>query len=482
MRRTPLERKSAAGFSHKLMNARTTTLVLNPLVGQHLKQYRIDGVIGQGGMGVVYRAQDLKLQRPVALKLLPAELTADAERRKRFLFEARAAARISHPAIAQVFDVDEENGTFFIAMEMVEGKTVRDLIANGQLDLLGAIDIALQVSAGLAKAHESGIVHRDIKPANVIQTPEGHVKILDFGLAKLRAEEGITSAIARGIQDLSTMTQTQIGIVKGTPAYMSPEQVKGEAVGARSDLFSLGVMMFEMATGKLPFDRATPTEIMHAIMFDQTPAIHTFRPTLPGELQRIVARCLKKNPTDRYPDARALMEDLRTLRRKIESGQARPPSFKERMSDTLGRFMNLKPAEYVWLVGGALALAFVFYLLITRAGVAFPIPLAVACLLVYRHIRHQPQRMVETFVRKVARVPEVRFIVCQDRQITVSVDRAAGQLYARINDQLSACNRKLFFGEPMSVVIRSDLTPEETRQWLSAPGVHYVRENAGPGN
>jgi serine/threonine protein kinase len=473
--------KSAAGCSRNKMNARTKTLVLNPLFGQHLKQYRIDGVIGQGGMGVVYRAQDLKLQRPVALKLLPTELTADAERRKRFIFEARAAARISHPAIAQVFDVDEENGTFFIAMEMVEGKTVRDLIANSQLDLLGTIDIALQVSAGLAKAHEAGIVHRDIKPANVIQTPEGHVKILDFGLAKLRAEEGITSAIARGIQDLSTMTQTQIGIVKGTPAYMSPEQVKGEAVGARSDLFSLGVMMFEMATGKLPFDRATPTEIMHAIMFDKTPAIHTFRPTLPGDLQRIVSRCLKKNPTDRYLDARALMEDLRTLRRKIESGQARPPSFKERMSDTLGRFMHLKPSEYAWLAGGVVALAFVIYLIVQR-GADSLIALAIVSVFAYRFIRHQPRRVFEGFVRKVARVPEVRFIVCQDRQITVSVDRAAGQLYARINDQLSACNRKLFFGEPMSVVIRSDLTPEETRQWLSAPGVHYVRENAGQGN
>jgi hypothetical protein len=460
------------------MEALSTTVVLPPALGQTLKHYRLDGLIGEGGMGIVYRAQDLKLQRPVALKLLPTELTADAERRKRFIFEARAAARINHPAIAQVFDVDEEHGTFFIAMEMVEGKTVRDLIASGQLDLLGAIEIALQVSAGLAKAHAAGIVHRDIKPANVIQTAEGHVKILDFGLAKFRAEEGLTSAIARGIQDLSTLTQTQIGIVKGTPAYMSPEQVKGEAIGAGSDLFSLGVMLFEMATGKLPFDRATPTEVMHAILFDKTPAIHSLRPALPADLQRIVARCLKKTPADRYPDARALMEDLRTLRRKIESGQARPPSLKERLSDTLDRFLHLKPAEYVWLVGGALALALVLYLLITRSGLAFPIPLALACLLVYRHVRHQPQRMVETFVRKVARVPEVRFIACQDRQVTVSVDRAAGQLYARINAQLGACNRKLFFGEPMSVVIRSDLTPEETRQWLSSPGVHYVRENA----
>jgi hypothetical protein len=175
------------------------------------------------------------------------------------------------------------------------------------------------------------------------------------------------------------------------------------------------------------------------------------------------------------------MEDLRTLRRKIESGQARPPSFKERMSDTLGRFMHLKPAEYVWLVGGVVVLAFVIYLIVHR-GADSLIALAIVSVFAYRFIRHQPRRVFDGFVRKVARVPEVRFIVCQDRQITVSVDRAAGQLYARINGQLSACNRKLFFGEPMSVVIRSDLTPDETRQWLSAPGVRYVRENAGPGN
>jgi hypothetical protein len=172
------------------------------------------------------------------------------------------------------------------------------------------------------------------------------------------------------------------------------------------------------------------------------------------------------------------MEDLRTLRRKIESGQARPPSFKERMSEVLGRFVNLKPAEYAWLLGGAVVLAFVFYLLMTRTGVAFPIPLAVVCLLLYRRIRYQPQRLAGTFARKLALLPEVQIIVCQDRRIMVSVDHAAGQLYARINRQLNSCNRKLFFGEPMSVVIRSDLTAEETRQWLSAPGVQYVRETA----
>jgi hypothetical protein len=463
------------------MDALTKTLVLPPAIGQTLKQYRLDGVIGEGGMGVVYRAHDLKLQRPVAIKLLPTELTADAERRKRFLLEARTAARLSHPAIAQVYDVDEHNGTIFIAMELVEGRTIRELIQCQQLDLLGAIDVALQVSAGLARAHEAGIIHRDIKPANVIQAPDGHVKILDFGLAKLLDAAGATSSFTGGIQNLSTLTQTQIGIVKGTPAYMSPEQIKGEAIDARSDLFSLGVMLFEMTAGEVPFPRATPTQMMHAIAFDKTPMLQSGRLNPPAALQRIVSRCLKKSPADRYPDARALTEDLRALRREIESGQVRSPSLKERMSGVLGRLMNLTPSEYAWLAGGALALAIVFYLLTARSGTVFPIVLAVICLLIYRRIRHQPQRMVQAFVREVARLPEVRFIACQDQRITISVDRAAGQLFNRVNDRLNACNRKLFFGGPMSVVIRADLTPEETRQWLTGPGVQYVRDNTTDG-
>ena len=464
------------------MDAPTITVVLPTYVGQTLKHYRIDGVIGQGGMGVVYRAHDLKLQRPVAIKVLPTELMADAERRKRFLLEARTAARISHPAIAQVFDVDEHNGTIFIAMELVEGETVRNLIQNHQLDLLGAIDVALQVCAGLAKAHESGIIHRDIKPANVIQTPDGHVKILDFGLAKLLDADEASSTFAGGIQNLSTLTQTQIGIVKGTPAYMSPEQIKSEAVDARSDLFSLGVMLFEMATGEVPFQRKTPTEIMHAIAFAKTPAMHSFRPNLPGDIQRIVSRCLEKSPADRYPDARSLIEDLRTLRRKMESGGALPLSLTERLQGAFRRLGDVKPSEYAWWAGGVLALAFAFYLLTARVGVGSLILLGILGLFLYRHIRHQPRRVIEGFVRTVARLPEVRFIACQDRRITVGIDRDAGQLYGRINNQLSVCNRKLFFGEHMSVVIRSDLTAEETRQWLAAPGVHYVRANAAEGD
>jgi len=461
------------------MNLRTKTVVLHSWVGQTLNQYRIEAVLGQGGMGVVYRARDLKLQRPVALKLLPADLTSDNERRKRFLLEARAAARLSHPAIAQVYDVDEHEGTIFIAMELVEGRTICDLIQNRELDLLGAIDIALQVASGLARAHDSGIVHRDIKPANVIQASDGQVKILDFGLAKLLDPETSTITSAGGVHDLSTLTRTQIGAVKGTPAYMSPEQVKGENVDARSDLFSLGVMLFEMVTGELPFRRPTTVETMHAVAFDETPAMNSLRPNLPADLQRIVARCLKKRPEQRYADVQSLIEDLRVLRRETESGMARLISVRERIGDAFERLTHLKPSEYAWLGAGILAVGCVIYLLFVNVGMLFQLVLfAFIGLLIYRHIRNQPRKVLDLFVRKVAKIPEVRFIFFEEGKITVGVDQAGGQLYGRINNHLSYCNRKLFFGNPMSVVIRHDLSSEEIRQMLAGAGVQYVRDDA----
>lgn len=457
-----------------LMDPHTQTLPLHPLIGQTLKQYRFDSLLGQGGMGVVYRCHDVKLDRPVALKILAPELTADENRRKRFLREARAAARISHPCIAQVYDVDEHNGTTFIAMELVEGPTVRELIRNKELDLLGAIDIAVQIAEGLARAHETGIIHRDIKPANVMVTRDGHVKILDFGLAKLVDPSDTTSPAPA---DAVTVTQTRAGAVMGTAAYMSPEQVKALPVDARSDLFSLGVMLFEMVTWELPFQRPTLMETMQAVAFDETPSVHSRRPHLPADLQRLLSRCLRKRPEDRYPDARALVHDLRVLRRDTESGRVRLHSWRERIADLTDHFTHLKPAQYAWLAGGALALATVTYLLLADVGLGGLIAFAVVSLLLYRHVRNRPQRMLELFVNKVARIPEVSMIVAQDRRLTVVVDRAVAQLYSRINSQLNQCNRKIYFGQPLTVSIRHDLAPEEIQQILAGHGVQYVRED-----
>jgi eukaryotic-like serine/threonine-protein kinase len=194
-------------------NKNVKTIVIRPdsLIGQSLKHFRLEGLLGEGGMGLVYRAHDAQLHRPVAVKVLSPELTSDPHRRQRFLQEARAAARISHPAIAQIYYADEQNDTTFIVMELVEGKTVRELIKNRELDLLGAIDIANQVAGGLARAHELGIVHRDIKPANVMVTKEGHVKILDFGLAKLLDHASPMRGGEGERPDQSQITRTQSG-------------------------------------------------------------------------------------------------------------------------------------------------------------------------------------------------------------------------------------------------------------------------------
>ena len=448
------------------------------MLGQTLKHFEIEETLGKGGMGVVYRSRDTKLQRRVALKVLSAGITADPEKRKRFLQEARAAARVTHPSIAQVYDVDEADGITFIAMELVEGRTVSDLILKKELDLLGAIDIAIQVGEGLMKAHEAGIVHRDIKPANVMLTKDGHAKVLDFGLAKLTDPDPAPGEASPGLSDLSTMAQTQVGTVMGTAAYMSPEQVKGAVLDFRSDIFSLGVMIFEMATWESPFRRTSLMETMHSVAFDETPSLCTFRPNLPVALQRIVSRCLRKRPEDRYQSAAALVDDLKVLRRDTESGWLRPTSLKDRVTDAIDRVRHLTRGEYAWLTGGVLVVALIISSGIWGMGWGGVAGMLLAGLFVFRYFKNHPHRLLEFVVRKVSRIPEVRLITVADRNITVVVDRPVPQLYGRINGYMSSSNKKLFFGKPLSVTIRHDLRNDEFERMLNDSGVHYVRSGA----
>src|SRR5512135_1999671 len=288
------------------------------MIGQTIKHYQVEELLGKGGMGVVYKARDTHLGRPVALKVLPPEFTRDEDRKGRFKQEALAAARVVHPAIAQVYDVDEGPEGVFIAMELVEGKTVKSLIQGRELDLLGALEIAQQVGGGLQKAHEQGIVHRDIKPENIMVTPDGHAKILDFGLAKLL--EPAAPEAPEGISRMETLAKTQAGFVLGTLRYMSPEQARGQAVDHRSDIFSLGVLLYEMVTGQLPFSGTTALDTLHAIAFEETRPVTALRPNLPASLQRVVTRCLRKRAQDRYPDAKELVADLKTVQHEVESG------------------------------------------------------------------------------------------------------------------------------------------------------------------
>jgi len=442
---------------------------------QMLRQFRLEGQLGAGGMGVVHRAYDTRLHRPVAVKLLSPELTSDYARKQRFLQEARAAARISHPAVAQIFDADEDGGVTFIAMELVEGRTVGQLIESGELDLLGTIDIATQVAEGLAKAHELGIVHRDIKPANVMRTHEGHVKILDFGLAKLLDPEIGQGPGGTRQLDPAQMANTQPGIVMGTPAYMSPEQVRGLPVDFRTDIFAMGVLVFEMATGRSPFHRENYLDAFHAAAYEETPPMNSIRPNVSGDLQRIVSRCLQKRPEDRYPNARLLADELRRARRDTEAELAHKTSWQQRAADAWAELRNLPPSRYVWYALAAAALSFALYLSLARIGMGTAIFFGLAGFFLYRHFRNRPHRVQELFVRKASRIPEVRLIVFQQHQFSVVVDRSVAQLYGRLNSQLRTCNRKLYTGQPMTLSILYDLPPDQFHKMLASPGVQYVR-------
>lgn len=265
------------------------------MVGQDVAQYRILEPLGAGGMGVVYRAQDLRLDRPVALKFLPPELTRDEDARRRFLREARAAAQLDHPNICTVYEVGEsDDGRLFIAMACYEGETLRDRITKGPVPWREAADLVGQAAAGLAEAHGRGIVHRDIKPANLFLTARGQVKVLDFGLAKLTGGSALTHT----------------GTTVGTVAYMSPEQAGGGAADERSDVWSLGVVLFELLTGRTPFRGEHMQAMIRSILNDEPESLTALMQDVPPALPALVARCLAKNPAERFPSAQALADSL----------------------------------------------------------------------------------------------------------------------------------------------------------------------------
>ncbi len=286
-------------------------LMSDPLVpGSTIAHYRVVSRLGEGGMGAVYLADDTRLGRRVALKVLPANLAADPERMQRFLQEAKLASALTHPNIAYIYEIGGYQGLRFLSMEYVEGEPVSVRLARGPLGLSELLSVGIQVADALDDAHSKGIVHRDIKPSNLMLTPRGHVKVLDFGLAKLEAPGN------RGeIQRDETQLMTSAGMVLGTVAYMSPEQALGRDVDHRADLFSLGVVLYEMATARLPFPGATPSETMARILGSQPDAIARFNYDVPEGLDRAVRKCLEKDRERRYQSARELLVDLKNLER-----------------------------------------------------------------------------------------------------------------------------------------------------------------------
>jgi len=288
-------------------------------VGRRFGHYRILSLLGAGGMGEVYLAQDTRLGRKVALKLLPVRFTQDAARVHRFKQEARAASATNHPNIITIYEIGqaapEAGGTHFIATEFVEGETLRRHLAGTRLTLTAALEVAAQVAAALAAAHDTGVVHRDIKPENIMLRPDGYVKVLDFGLAKLT--ELPSDAVDTGAPTQTAMT-TEPGLVMGTVAYMSPEQARGLKVDARSDIFSLGVVLYEMIAGCAPFAGATRSDVLAAILTAEPAPLTQHAPEVPPELNRVVAQALRKDREERYQTIKDLLSDLKDLKQELE--------------------------------------------------------------------------------------------------------------------------------------------------------------------
>jgi len=440
------------------------------MLGKTLKHYQVEELIGKGGMGVVYRARDTKLNRSVALKVLKPELTENQDKLKRFLREARSAAAVTHPAITQIYDVDEGEGTTFIAMEYVEGHTVSYLIENRELDLLGSIEIALQVSEGLAQAHKVNIVHRDIKSNNIMVTPNGHAKLLDFGLAKLISP-------AETNDRTETIAQTMAGTVMGTIAYMSPEQARGQPIDQTSDVFSMGIVIYEMVTGELPFKGDSPLDTMHAIAFDEVRPVTIVRKNLPPDLHRIVAKCLRKRTGNRYPNAGALAADLKQLKRDIESGTQRTISAGDKLHRVAYWLKSSLPFGTTGILFAAAALVLAALLIFTKINWGSIIGFVLLGILAYRYIRNRKNRMLKRFTSKVSGYPYVRAIIIRNELITVVVDKAQAKAYIRINSMIDSINQKLYIGKHLSAAVRDDLTPDVFQQMLREPGVAYVRDD-----
>jgi Tol biopolymer transport system component len=331
------------------------------VIGQRLQHYEIVGKLGEGGMGEVYKARDVRLDRFVAIKVLPPEKVADPDRKRRFVQEAKAASALNHPNIVTVHDIGEADGMTFIAMECVEGKTLDQSIGRKGLKLDEVIKFAIQIAGALAKAHAAGIVHRDLKPSNVMVTGDGLVKVLDFGLAKL-SEPGVPGelAVTRTLEAV-----TKEGFVAGTAAYMSPEQAEGKPVDARSDIFAFGAVLYEMVTGRRAFQRDSQASTIAAVLLEQPESVAAIIADAPRDLEKIISRCLRKDPAQRFQGMADVQVALKELKEDFDSGtlvRAAPPRRARRRT-------------WIWAAGAllvVLALGAIGWFLLRRPAASAP--------------------------------------------------------------------------------------------------------------
>src|SRR6266705_833870 len=302
---------SAVGIATRIIENGQADL----LVGQTFGHYKISKRIGTGGMGEVYLATDITAGRKAALKLLPVRFTGDAERLRRFQQEAQAVVALNHPNILTVYEIGEDHATHYIASELIEGETLRQRLARGRIELSEVVDVAIQVASALATAHEAGIVHRDINPGNIMLRPDGYVKVLDFGIAKL-AEQEVPLTIPT--DEALLLVETNLGSILGTVRYMSPEQACGTTVDKRTDIWSLGVVLYEMVTGHAPFIGDTPREVMTSVLEKEPPPLTSYSKQSPAELHQIISKALRKAREERYQSAGEMLQALKNLRRSME--------------------------------------------------------------------------------------------------------------------------------------------------------------------
>src|SRR5437660_2482466 len=333
---------SAVGIATRIIENEQADL----LVGQTFGHYKISKRIGSGGMGEVYLATDMTAGRKAALKLLPMRFTGNANRLKRFQQEARAVVGLNHPNILTVYEIGEDHSTHYIASELIEGETLRQRLLRGRIEVGEAVDVAIQVASALAAAHEAGIVHRDINPGNIMLRPDGYVKVLDFGIAKLAEQEDPMPK-----EEARLLVETNLGAILGTVPYMSPEQARADPVDKRTDIWSLGVVLYEMVTGHQPFMGETPRQVMTSILEKEQSPLTTYNKQSPAELRQIIGKALRKGRTQRYQSVSEMLRALKNLRHKLELN-ALPPWL---------RWIRSPTAVVFLLLIAALALALPFY-------------------------------------------------------------------------------------------------------------------------